>query len=92
MSRLFSTFVVEKERTFSPPEARLIGCNMINDRYSHSIAFNRAKKTYTIRAYKDGKVYAKYRSFPMGADYCEEWTEKDIRNFLRCSNSYYVVK
>ena len=30
MSILFCTFVVQKERTFSPPETRLIGNDMLN--------------------------------------------------------------
>lgn len=33
MSRLFCTFVVEIERTFSPPETRIIGKHMSNTIY-----------------------------------------------------------
>lgn len=63
----------------------------MNERY-HTIAFNRGKKTYTIRAFENGKLVAKYRSYPQGKEYSENWTEHDIRNFLRNSNEYYVIK
>lgn len=33
MSRLFSTFVVEIETTFSPPETRIIGIHMTTTKY-----------------------------------------------------------
>lgn len=62
------------------------------DKRYHKITFNRSKKTYTIRAYEDGKLIAKYRSYPQGSSYSEDWTEHDIRNFLRQSNDYYEVK
>ena len=58
----------------------------------HTIVFNRSKKTYTIRAFENGKLIAKYRSYPQGKDYSEDWTEHDIRNFLRHSGDYYVVR
>lgn len=58
----------------------------------HKITFNRAKKTYTIRKFDEkGKLLCKYRSYPQGKDYSEDWTEMDIRNFLK-SNDYYVVR
>lgn len=62
------------------------------DKRHHTIKFNRRAKTYTIRAYENGKLIAKYRSYPQGKDYSEYWTENDIRNFLRYSNDYYEVK
>ena len=62
------------------------------DKRYHKIAFNRRNKTYTIRAYEDGKLIAKYRSYPQGDSYSEHWTEHVIRNFLRYSNDYYIVK
>lgn len=63
----------------------------MNNRY-HKITFNRSKKTYTIREYENGKLISKYRSYPQGHEYSEDWTENDIRNFLKCSNDYYIVK
>lgn len=44
--------------------------------------------------YKDeqGRVTAKYRSYPQGKDFSENWTEDDIKAFLRQSNDYYMVK
>lgn len=59
---------------------------------THKITFNRKNKTYTIRKYDtNGKLISKYRSYPQGKDYSEEWTEMDIRNFLK-SNDYYLIK
>lgn len=59
---------------------------------THKITFNRKNKTYTIRKYDtNGKLISKYQSYPQGKDYSEEWTEMDIRNFLK-SNDYYLVK
>lgn len=63
---------------------------MKNRRYT--IALNRSKKTYTIRMYEDGKLLAKYRSYPQGAAFSENWTENDIKAFLRYSGDYYAVK
>lgn len=57
-----------------------------------TISFNRGKKTYTIRVYEGGKLAAKYRSFPQGNEFSENWTENDIYNFLRYSGDYYVVQ
>lgn len=59
---------------------------------TYKIALNRAKKTYTIRVYDDGKLIAKYRSYPQGKEFSEDWTENDIYNFLRYSGDYYEVK
>lgn len=56
-----------------------------------TIALNRSKKTYTIRVYVDGRLVAKYRSYPQGSDFSENWTEDDIRSFLKHSDDYYVV-
>lgn len=65
---------------------------MVTKNVTYKITFNRSRKTYTIRAIdSNGKVYAKYRSYPQGSDYCENWTQNDIVQFLR-SNDYYVVK
>ena len=58
----------------------------------HTITLNHRERTYTIRAYENGKLIAKYRSFPQSKeDFSKYWTENDIRNFLR-TNDYYVVK
>ena len=65
---------------------------MKKDSIHHTITLNRKKRTYTIRAYENGKLYAKYRSNPQGKEFSEHWTENDIRNFLRYSNDYYEVK
>ena len=57
----------------------------------YTITLNRSKKTYTIRRFDNGKVTAKYRSYPQGKEFSENWTENDIKNFLRYGD-YYVVK
>ena len=59
---------------------------------TYTLTTNRSKKTYTIRRYENGKVVTKYRTYPQGPDYSEDWTETDRRNFLKYSNDYYVVK
>lgn len=61
-----------------------------NTRYT--ITLNHSAKTYTIRRYENGKLTAKYRSYPRGREFSEHWTESDIKNFLRYSNDYYVIK
>lgn len=58
----------------------------------YTLKTNRRKRTYTIRRYEGNKVVAKYRSNPQGAEYSENWTENDIKNFLKYSNDYYVVR
>ena len=57
----------------------------------YRIKLNHHDKTYTIRVYENGKVIAKYRSYPQGKEFSENWTENDIRQFLH-SNDYYEVK
>lgn len=58
----------------------------------YTIRLNRSRKTYTIRRYDNNKLTAKYRSYPQGRDFSEDWTESDIKNFLRYSNEYYMIK
>jgi len=58
----------------------------------YTITLNRSRKTYTIRRFDNGKVTAKYRSYPQGHNFSEHWTEHDIKNFLRYSGDYYEVK
>lgn len=63
------------------------------DSRSHTITLNHRARTYTIRAYENGKLIAKYRSYPQSKEeFSEYWTENDIRNFLRYSGDYYEVK
>lgn len=58
----------------------------------YKIAFNRCNKTYTIRVYYDnGKLCNKYRSYPQGKEYSEDWTQSDIYNFLVHTDDYYKV-
>lgn len=56
---------------------------------------NYSKKTFTIRCYDNGKLYAKYRTNAMNQDEfnTEEFnTENDWQNFLKTSMDYYQVK
>lgn len=57
----------------------------------YTLVCNRSRKTYTIRRYDNGKLTAKYRSYPQGKDYSETWTENDIKRFLHYSNDYYSI-
>ena len=57
-----------------------------------TIKYNRSKRTYTIRKYVNGKLFAKYRSLPQSQNaWSEDLTEGDIRAFLKGSD-YYLVK
>ena len=59
---------------------------------NYTITFNRSRKTYTIRKFDNGKLVAKYRTFPQGSEYSENWTENDIKNYLRYNDGdYYEV-
>lgn len=54
---------------------------------------NQSKRTFTIRKYIDGKLFAKYRTFEMSDDdfFAEEMnTENDWKAFLK-SDYYYAV-
>ena len=64
---------------------------MTNKKRHYTIKLNRKEKTYTIRVYEGSKLISKYRSNPQGRDFSEDWTENDIKNFLRYSNDYYEV-
>jgi hypothetical protein len=62
---------------------------------THKVILNHTKKTLTIKAFEDGKLYATYRDEFVSPDMmeaAEDWTESDIRNYLRTSGSYYCVK
>lgn len=63
-----------------------------NIRTRYTITLNHSAKTYTIRRFDNGKLTVKYRSYPQGSEFSEYWTESDIKNFLRYSNDYYIVK
>ena len=65
---------------------------MANNKRHYTIKLNRKEKTYTIRVYEGSKLISKYRSNPQGRDFSEDWTENDIKNFLRYSNDYYEVR
>lgn len=57
----------------------------------YTIKLNRRRKTYTIRTYDaKGKVFAKYRSAPQGAEFREDWTQNDIRDLLKSGAVYEV--
>lgn len=60
--------------------------------YRYTLVCNRSRKTYTIREYCNGKLTAKYRTCPQGSDYSENWTENDIKSYLRNNSDYYLVK
>lgn len=58
---------------------------------THKITLNHSRKTYTIRVFVAGKLITKYRSYPQGKTFIEDWTEQDIRNFLH-NGDYYRIK
>lgn len=58
----------------------------------YKISLNKAKRTYTIRRYDNGRLTSKYRSYPQSKeDFSENWTENDIKSFLKFGD-YYVIK
>ena len=62
---------------------------------THKVVLNHSKKTLTIKAYENGKLYATYRDDFVSPDMmeaAEDWTEADILNYLKTSASYYRVK
>ena len=62
---------------------------------THKVVLNHTKKTLTIKAYENGKLYATYRDEFVSPDMmeaAEDWSESDIINYLRTSESYYWVK
>ena len=63
-----------------------------NNATRYTITLNHSAKTYTIRRYDDGKLTAKYRSYPQGSEFTEHWTESDIKIFLSYSGDYYEIK
>ena len=66
---------------------------MIKNPIKYKITFNRSKKTYTIKRYINGKlIYPYYRTNPQGKEYTEDWTENDIKAFLKNSNDYYLIE
>ena len=62
---------------------------------THKVVLNHAKKTLTIKAYENGKIYATYKEDFATSEImeaAENWSESDIINYLRTSESYYFVK
>ena len=58
---------------------------------THKVVLNHSKKALTIKAYEDGKLYATYRDDFVSPDMmeaAEDWSESDIINYLRTSESY----
>lgn len=56
-------------------------------------AANQQTRTFTLRKYIDGEVFAKYRTIPMSKEEfrsCENNTSNDWKQFLK-SDDYYKV-
>jgi hypothetical protein len=54
---------------------------------------NYANKTFTIRKYENGKIYAKYRTIRLSDEEfysCINNTENDWKDFLK-SSDYYAI-
>jgi len=66
---------------------------MKNSNETIKAAPNYSKRTFTIRKYIDGKLFAKYRTIEMSQeefDSAEMNTEEDWKQFLK-SDDYYIV-
>ena len=62
---------------------------------THKVILNHTKKTLTIKAYENGKLQTTYKDDFVTSEImeaAEDWTESDIVNYLRTSESYYRVK
>ena len=62
---------------------------------THKVVLNHSKKTLTIKAYENGKIQTTYKDDFATSEImeaAEDWTESDIVNYLRTSESYYRVK
>lgn len=67
--------------------------DMYRDGRRHTIRLNISKRTYTIRQYDNGKLTAKFRSYPQDrSSFSVYWTESDIRQFLRNGDYYEVFR
>lgn len=66
----------------------------MKDVVKYTIKFNRSRRTYTIRKYVNGKVVLKARSYPQTReDYSEQWTQNDIKFYLRdAATDYYIIE
>lgn len=56
---------------------------------------NKQKKTFTIRKYIDGELFAKYRTTKMSKQEFDEhlyFMESDWQNYLKTSGSYYSCR
>jgi len=66
---------------------------MRNSNETIKVTANRSKRTFTIRKFDNGVLYAKYRTYPMSQEEfdMEEFnTDNDWRQFLK-TDDYYVV-
>ena len=66
---------------------------MKNSNQEIKVVANQSKRTFTIRCYDNGKLYAKYRTSQMSQqefDTEEMNTENDWKQFLK-SDDYYIV-
>jgi len=66
---------------------------MKNSNETITVTANYSKRTFTIRKYDDGNLYAKYRTYPMSKAEFEDAemnTNNDWKDFLK-TNNYYVV-
>ena len=62
---------------------------------THKVVLNHSKKSITIKCYDKGKKYATYRQDDCPKSliaWAEDWSESDVINYLRTSESYYFVK
>lgn len=61
----------------------------------YNVSINHSKRVITIKGLTLGKCDATYRSLVMSdqeLEAAEDWSESDIINYLRTSESYYKVK
>jgi len=67
---------------------------MRNSTETIKVTANQSRRTFTIRKYIDGKLFAKYRTVSMSQEKFESEemnSENDWKQFLR-SDDYYVIK
>lgn len=62
---------------------------------THKLTVDTQKRVATIECYENEELYATYRTNELSDQELEEmdyFTENDIRDYLRTSGDYYVVK
>ena len=62
---------------------------------THKLTINEEERFASIECFEDGELYITYRTSELSDDEMDgmdDWTENDIRDYLRTSGDYYEFK